>query len=456
MAIYKLKLNPISVLELNNILILLVISIIGIITIDPLSLISFVLFLIIASIMGRFFFKGEEQNQIILLFCFYTILTIIIYWFQYIQFPQNGGATGEGIYGGTDDLFFFQEATQKGISYRGDRSTSMLNYSVFLQMFNYVIRLFKVPGQLDLLFVNILAFTFIPIFTRKVARILDFPETSAKLAFYFSAICPIMITNGLVLIRDGWTAMLLISSIYFLLDRRFVLLCLTLLLSFYLRISSGALTLIFIGVLLFFGTSQDMPKYKFKNKIIYAVLVLIAVLVSIPLIIAFLKGNGIYNTFFREGFLGFIQSSSDTNSAATFIYNLPPVLRVIFAPFFYFGSPFLSFNGIIYQSTVTIRSLIVQFYPVLFILYFSLFIQFIGLYVKMDKKKLISLIFLTFIIAIFVLSQLSMQPRHKTMLMPVFYLIIGYGYQNKNKRSLFFALSISFIMFFLELLYNLV
>jgi hypothetical protein len=67
--------------------------------------------------------------------------------FQFIQFPQNGGATGEGIFGGTDDLFFFQEATQNGISYRGDRSASMLNYSIFLQVFNYIIRIFKVPGQ---------------------------------------------------------------------------------------------------------------------------------------------------------------------------------------------------------------------------------------------------------------------------------------------------------------------
>jgi hypothetical protein len=287
-----------------------------------------------------------------------------------------------------------------------------------------------------------------------VAEILKFPDKSAKLAFYFSAICPIMITNGLVLVRDGWTAMLLISSIYFLLNRRIILLILAIMLSFYLRVSSGAITLIFITVILIFAEKSDIPSLKPRKKLFYVVWVLVAILVSIPSILVFLKINRIDNIFFREGILGFIKSSSETKSAANFIYNFPAPLRICLGPLFYFGSPFLSARGIIYNHSVTIRYLIVQVFPVLFILYFSLFIQFVGLYIKMRKSKIISLIFLTYIFAILLLSQLSMQPRHKTMLMPVFYLIVGYGYQNRNRNSMFLALIVSIVMFMLEILYN--
>jgi hypothetical protein len=454
MALLKFKINSISVREFNNILILFLLSTVGVLTIQPLSIITFIIFLLLTFFAGRLFFKGSEDTKIITMFCFYTTLTILIYWFQYYQFPQNGGATGEGIYGGTDDLFFFQEATRHGISYRGDRSMGMQHYSIFLEFFNNIVKLYKIPKLIDLLFVNVFAFTFIPLFTKKVAEFLKFQETSIRLAFYFSAICPIMIINGLVLVRDGWTAMLLIASIYFVLERRFILLVLSLFLSFYFRISSGALTLAFVTVILLFSVKDDIPTYKPHKKIFYIIWIIAGILVSIPSIIFFLKINKINNTIFREGILGFIASSSDSKSAANFIYHLPAPLRIFIAPIFYFGSPFLSLKGFIYNNAIIIRSVIAQIFPLLFIVYFTLFVQFIGLLIKMNKRKIISLLFFTFIAAIVILSLLSTQPRHKTMLMPVFYLLVAYGFQNKNKNSMYFAGGVTFFLILFEITYN--
>jgi hypothetical protein len=412
------------------------------------------LFFFVTFLFGRLFFRGEEDSKIITLFCIYTIIAIIIYWFQYYQFPQNGGSTGEGIYGGTDDLFFFQEATRHGISYRGDRSMAMQHYSIFLQFFNNVVKVYKVPKVIDLLFVNIFAFTFIPVFTKKVAEFLKFDPPSIKLAFYFSAICPIMIINGLVLVRDGWTAMLLIASIYFVLERRFFLMVLSVFLSFYFRVSSGALTLAFVTVILIFSVKNDIPTYKYRKKTFYLIWIIAGILISIPSITLFLKLNKIDNVFFREGILNFISSSSESKSAANFIYHLPAPLRIIIAPVFYFGSPFLSMNGFTYNNAIIIRSVIAQIFPFLFIIYFTLFIQFIGLLIKMHKRKIISLLFFLFIAAIVLLSLLSTQPRHKTMLMPVFYLLIAYGYQNKNMNSMYFAGSVTVVLIIFELIYN--
>lgn len=454
MSIFKIKAYPVSVRELNNSIILLLISILAIVTIDPLSLLSFIFFLLLTLLLGRVFFKGEEQYHLILLFCFYTILTIIIYWFQYIQFPQNGGSTGEGIFGGTDDLYFFQEATNGGISYRGDRSMDMHHYSVFLQFFNNLIHIYKIPNRLDLLFVNILAFTFIPIFTRKVAETIDFSVTSARLAFYFSAVCPIMIINGLVLVRDGWTAFLLIFSIYFVLKRKFLFVFLAVLLSFYLRIGSGAITLIFIAVLLLFIRGREIEFFNSKRKILYIVLLAVAVVVSITPIIYFLKTYGLYNTFYREGMSNYINSSGNIKSAAGFFYNLPAPLRISLGSLYYFGSPFLSFDGIIYNHSVTIRSLIYMTFPLLFVLYLTLFIQFISLLIRMDKTRIISLLFFTFLFSILLLSQLSVQIKHKTMLMPIFYLIVAFGYENRNRVSFLAAFSVAIVMFSLEVAYN--
>ncbi len=447
--------TKIPVKKLNNIIILFLIAILLVLTVELFSILTFLLFLSFSILLYWIFFRELDFSSIILLFCIYTIVAIGIYWMQFYQFPVNNGCTGAGIHGGTDDLFYYQEAIHNGISYRGDRSNFMHPYSRFLQAFSYLIGIYKKPKLLDLLFVNILAFSFIPVITRKVAEFLNFNEQSAKLTFLMSAICPIMIINGLVLVRDGWTAMLLILSIYFLLNKKLILLFLSIALTFYLRVSSAGIVLLFILTILFFADKKELPRYKFENRAFYITLVVIFLIINISAIIYFLKFTTLLdNLIFRKDFLSFIKETSNSKSAANFIYNLTPALRIPLGFFFYLGSPFLSMSDIWYKSFITITPLLEQIFPFLFIVYFILFIQFIGLFIRMKKNSIMSLLFISFLISILILSQLSMQPRHKTMVMPVFYLIVGYGSQSADRKTKILGFSIIACLFVLEMIYN--
>lgn len=439
--------------KINNIFILFILAFLSVISIDLLSSFTFIFFLILIIFFNKIFFNNNYQ-RVVSLFFFYTVLTVIIYWLQYFQFPQNGGCTGENIHAGTDDLFFFQESISNGISYRGDRSSFMHHYSVFLHFFVIIIGFFKKVKLIDLLFVNIFAFSFIPIFTEKVASNLKLSDKSIRYSFIFSAICPLMIINGLVLVRDGWTAMLFIAGIFFMLEKRLLFLIPTFILLFYLRASSGVILIIFVLSILFFSKSINLPKYTHSKRFTYIIIITIIVALCVPAFLLFLKLTNLEgNLFFRKGYLSFLESSSTGNSAANYIYNLNPILRIPISFIFYFGSPFLSFTDLWYNNFITARSLIGVFFPFLFLIYLIYFIRSAAYTIFSKNDRLLVIFFWCYILSILILSQLSIQIRHKTMLMPIFYILVAAGTQFKTIKYDKIAFNIVTILFVFELIY---
>ncbi|SDB82825.1 hypothetical protein [Williamwhitmania taraxaci] len=439
----------------SNAIVLFLLAIMSVMSIDFLSVFTFLFFILITVVSYLLIFKDKGFQDVILLFSFYTIVTVLIYWFQYCQFPQNIGCTGEGIHGGTDDLFFFQEATNNGVSYRGDRSNFMHHYSVFLQIFVNLISLYKNVKLIDLLFVNVFALSFIPILTRKFAVCIGLSEKVSNLSFLFTSICPILFINGLVLIRDGWTAMLFIAGLLFLIERRYLLLICVFTLMFYFRISSCIGLLFFLFMILIFSRNDDSSKVQFKGRVWLLFLISVLVILSLPATIIFLNNYKILdNIFFREEFLGFINSSSSDHSAASFIYGLPMILRVPLGFVFYFGSPFFTLNDIWYSNSITIRLLLSAFFSLMFIFYLQYFVRSLSYLFGNKKNRLFVIVVIGYLFINLVFSQLSMQIRHKTMFMPLFYIIVASGFEVTNKSFKILSTLIASVLVLFEVIYT--
>jgi hypothetical protein len=89
----------------------------------------------------------------------------------------------------------------------------------------------------------------------------------------------------------------------------------------------------------------------------------------------------------------------------------------------------------------------------MFIAYAGFFLR--GIIRAFDARNALLLgIVLTFCIDLLILSQASMQVRHKVALMPLMYIVVAYGYRYRQRDAVLLGLLFSFGVGAVELLYN--
>ncbi|MHA1337832.1 MAG: hypothetical protein ACTSPW_19170, partial [Promethearchaeota archaeon] len=415
-------------------IILMFFAIISVWTLDYFSIIILFIFYFLYLFFFNIFFKNSKIAKATCVFSIYIIITVIIYWIQYLTFPEYHGFSGDLGFG-TDDRYFYEEAVF-GATYRGFR-LNLHPYSLFLRGFVYLISIFKelhpidllfVNKELhpiDLLFVNVLGASFIPLFTKEVSYKISKNEKVSTISFFFTLFCPIIIVNSLILVKDGWTAALFIGSFYFLIERRYLFLILSIIFLLFLQISSGVLLIISLLIFIFFISNDKTIIINRSTKYFVSLFLLIITILALPYIFRFLEYYHLLENFlFREEYLNFLTLGANENSMAVKIYTQPFLIRLVLGFFFYFGSPFLSYNSLFYEGKIVARSLILFSFPFLFIFYFKYFIH-SAYFSFLSKQKSVLVLFIIFILNILLLSQLSIQFRHKTMVMPLFYILVA-------------------------------
>ena len=407
------------------------------------SLISFVLFLLISIGVYRLLFD-KNIKKIVGLFLFYSLVAIILYLFQYaIVPPVIPGYEGfSGMPGGigTDDSRYFYEAV-----YSRAATPYLIEAGYDLQPFSKMLRIvvkvlsFKDIHLFDLLFFNVFGVAFIPVFTSKVAHVLTEEKRFADLAYKFAMICPIIMINGLILMRDGWTAVLFIGAIYFLLSKRYILLAATSAALFYLRIASG----VQLMIALFLFSYYQLRHYRFgyvKRSLLFLLYVVVILSVSIvlfPILSKYAEVERITeNILFREHYVEeFMTKSVELKgepSIAYTIYTKPTHLRIPLGFIFFLCEPFLSIKNLSFHGIYIPRAFLAQSFFILFLFYFKYLMQGV-MYILKNKELAMRTVAVAFFILLLIVSQISIQLRHKTMLMPLFYILVAYGFYNKTK-----------------------
>jgi hypothetical protein len=400
------------------------------------SLLPFVYFLVVSIFLYAIIFK-KVHTEVILLYGLYSLLTIILYLIQYATLPEFIGFSG-GVGIGTDDCRYFIDVVN--VTYYlpehcyAHSVYGMPNYSTFISG----IALFKIIHPFDILFVNVVAAVFTPLFVRGFSKSFFQDKRIAIYAFAFTLICPFILSNSLILIRDGWTATLFIGSLYLLLKKKYIILTVFIILLFYIRIASGALALVFLFVLGFY-LYKNINTDKFTKPLLILLVigtVLITGAIAAPFIVEYMVNKNIGGSLLREEFLisYYVEGGSGRDNPALIkLMSMPAIIRIPASTLFFILLPLFSPGDIIREGLFIPRSFLFGFiYPLLFLFYFKFSIQSLIFSITNKHYKIIFIISI-FIIAMIILSQWSLQPRHKTMVMPLFYIIAAYGLVYKDK-----------------------
>lgn len=172
-------------------LILLLVNFIFLLKINSFLVITVGVYSLIFILINKILFKkvSIKYLNIFLLFIFFSV---IIYLFQLNILPNHFGFSGDGyVIGGgygTDDSYFYSRAIDYYSTYKNlpinfplregenfDRYILKAGfdfYSWFLSRFIYMIEIYKKVEPLDLILVNTLILSFLPIFTSKLSFIL--------------------------------------------------------------------------------------------------------------------------------------------------------------------------------------------------------------------------------------------------------------------------------------------
>ncbi|MCH9005217.1 MAG: hypothetical protein IH838_07985 [Proteobacteria bacterium] len=443
---------------------LLALTVLSILLINPASLIALSVGLVIYTALHVFVMGGVElltKGQLV--FLFYGLLSIFLYCAQGWANPEYFGFSG-GLSVGTDDSFFFSLAVDdlpSNFPVRSDYAFRTQPYGDFLSVFAAITMLTsEVVHPLDLILVNIVGLAMIPALVERLAYVGTADARVARIAMFLALVCPFMLANGLILVRDAWMTMFFLSGLLSAISRRYIVLGLSLICSAYFRLENGILLGFSTWILLVILSGATDLHARHGWVLTWSGLLKIVVppvlfVVGIISVLTSSAGTKLLEfSLYRSGFIELMmQATGRTNEFSTsyFIDQLTWPLRIVLGSLFYFGSPFLAIDQWVTRGMVVPRAIMFGIFSILFILYGGMFGR--GAVRVFKERHLIMIAFLTiFLTDIIILSQMSLIIRHKMVLIPIFYIIVAYGMMWKSQAGYGMALTVSVLVFLANLI----
>lgn len=406
---------------------------------------------LVATIVVYRLLLGEIRLEAIGLYAFYAFLTLVIYEVQLAEAPMYLGFSGkEGAFG-TDDTYFFSLLAER-VPYEMDLRIYYAEYDHTYTTFLDFVSFYDVHHLMDIIWVNLLPMVLLPVLTRALAFSLTGNQNVARGAFLLMAICPFTLSNGLILIRDGWSAMLFVGAIYFFYELRLGRMAVLTALLFYLRVASGLQLVMVLGILsLVFYVRAERT---WVRRSILGGLVLTGAVVGygsfylLTVVTPIQTLSGVIDLLFREEFLSWFKENAP-NSFLLQLYELPTYIRLPASFAFFLVMPILPVEGLFWEDVFVIRGLMKCLYSLMFLFVFNYLVA--GVYESLASGQgrwSIILVVISFLVLILALSQVSMQVRHKVMVMPLQYIIAAYGfYEGGSTGRLLGGVAMCFLVF---------
>lgn len=418
--------------------ILMLLNLIFLIKINMSLILTFLVYLLIFIIINLLLFK-KLYIRYINIFYLFMFFTILIYFSQLNNLPNFFGFTGI-----TDDSYFYSRAIDYYTTYKdlpkdfpvrgGDefniyiQNVGFVFYSYFLSRFAYIVELWKKIEPLDMIFVNTLVLSFLPIFTERLAYIVFKNRKIAKTSFLLVAFSPALMSDGLVLVRDGMAATFFIGMLYYYFKNNIFLLLFMFSFLFLIRAESG-MQAIFVLLIIYF-----LKKSKTKKiiLIILGIFLFIVILYLYKDKILSLTGGSL---FYRKNYVDiFLANNGNGKEGSIYkIQQLNIFLRIPLSMLAFYLSPALSLKRIFIDNIFMIRWFFHELiYPLINIFCIGYFTKMLF---SIKKDKNLKFIFFSFLFLLYFVSQFSFQGRHKTLYMPLYYILCSYGIHTKNNIS---------------------
>jgi hypothetical protein len=433
---------------------------------SPHSIISLILYFAMFLAALRVIDRRLDITAAIGVFSFYVLATLMLYWTQRWALPKYFGFSG-GLGIGTDDAFFFSLGSPvlpEGFPVRPNYFLSNHPYGYLLRAFSGpMYRVYGSIHPLDLLFLNSAGLALMPFLVLKATRVITNEEETARLAFVLSLLCPFTMADGVILIRDGLMSASFAGALYGMVSRRFLLMSVMLLAAAFLRLPEA---LLFVGsfwlisLFAWYGGGRQpgtwRPGWISASALLMGPLVMAAT-AYLLLGSALVDRLAVVQGLFRESFLNeFVLNQALQDPGTTTFYTINQLalpLRLPLAFLFYFGAPHLALDTLVYSGVLIPRQVLTALFVLASILYVGFFVR--GAIRAWDARNALLLgSILTYCVDLLILSQASMQVRHKIALLPLFYIIVAYGWRYRQRDAVIIGLVSSFSFGAIELLFN--
>ncbi len=404
----------------------------SVLLISPTSILSLLYFFVLTLISSRFL-VGSKSMEPVRLYVIYSGAIVVFYLIQLWSYPEYFGFSG-GLGIGTDDAQFYAQVAAWFPPAFPVRSIWVYPYA---QLIRVVTWWYEVKHPLDVLFFNAIPLVLIPPLTYRVAFKLSGQREVGNTAYWLIACCPFVLSNSLILVRDGWTALTMIGAVYSLTERSYIKMTLLVALAAFLRIGSALMLVAWLMVFIVLESARSKMLSRAAISLVAIAGFVVAARPLAPYVEGYLIDKGVYGTLFRADFVSFVetsvQASASEDSIALWLYRQSPAIRIPLAFVYYFLSPF--FTPTLVQRGIFIpRALLSNIFAILSVFYLQYFVR--GLFHAWnDRETTWKVMILAFLASVLLLSQLSLQIRHKVMLMPVFYILVAYGYHSHTERG---------------------
>lgn len=395
-------------------LILYLIEILSISILNYSSLFNFHFFFILGIAMNLSLFRGKNE-EFYLHFQITSLITTLIYAVQKHSIVHYGGLSGpHGI--GTDDLGFYLNVTEKIGTLPYNYVNPESSYVKFLSLFKFL----HIQDPLDILFLNVLPIIFVAYISKELYSYF-FKHENINI-HYQVLLCPILAIYSFILLRDGWVLFTSYFTIYALIKRNYTLAFFFLIATISLRLASGVLLFPFISLLIY---NNHKNIFRGLGKVVLVATITSLLMISVILlkeeIVYFLIGKGITEDFVREAAVNRIVENGSGIFAK--ILSLPFYFRIPLSTGFYLVSPLINIDKIFIEDQFVIRNFISGIiFPILNLFYLPYILYGVILTLTGKNPKSLSILLVILILLVLVLAQISLQPRHKTILIPIYYI----------------------------------
>lgn len=383
----------------------------------------------------------------------YIVNSLAIAVFFVVQtryYPESYGTTSP-LGSWTDDSFFFALAA--------DHVPPSLElrqgYSEYSQPFSTIVKALTLPTTyhpMDVIFFQSGTAALLATFTKRFLWQMSADSRLANAAYILAVTCPFLMMNGgVVFIRDTLAAALFIYALSCLFDRRFILAGVAVVLEIVIRPGTGIILL--PAIALIYLSSQQLVSQ--RNLLVLALCVPLA---AVILLRATVLGDLLpsYAGAIEQVGLGgrqvFTDLRADTGSNAIFLslQEQPFLIKLILNGGYMFAYPFLDplepFSTPYFDLRTVVMGIVAPVYA------FWLNGWFIaGAITRVRAMRRQYQVLWATIITLLIVGTYSLQTRHKTIVYPLYFIIIAIGMIRAKPLDRQIGYSLSFALVLLQL-----
>lgn len=437
-----MRLKRIKLFDAKHLPIIVVLCIIDLIFICFFSLSGIISFLYTSFCFGflNCFCEREKRTTNCIYFLVYILLALIYMTFNYIQMPEYMGLSGPSDVG-TDDVNYYAGLADAPITYSTER-WDIAEENTYSKLIRFLYP-FKIIHPVDIIIFNILGIAFLPYLTNNISYVFfedkRVSSISEKLVFY----CPFLWSIGLIIMRDVISTSLIMVAYYCFLRKKYVSFILFAAVLAYLKL--GFVVFLIVPIIIyyisefvyswrrFFNSQADRTRV-LKVIVLSFFVVFALVFYIIPNLDSITQGRLDGGSFFRTTFIDYLNDAND-DSFLVKIYDLPIFIRLPALIVTFIVIPPLTMNFYIdgvFELRIFLQNVVA---PVFWCFVFYYLFQFFLTYKFLASKG--KVLFWIIILLALALGMVSLQTRHKAVLIPYLYMAIAYSMKyNKGKANI--------------------